>query len=364
VLSFHSALYLGLEHSRDSLRPWRSLTTGVPAVLGTLPGAAALASDLAAMTGFECASLAPSTLHVFWDLFGVWPGEGVTIHVDERAYAVGRWGAERVAAQGAPVSTFAHHDAGSLATRIRRGGKRSQRPVALTDGFCPECGRMAPLPEYLAVLRRHGGWLVVDDTQALGIFGAGPCPAFPYGKGGGASLRWWGASPAADVLAVCSMAKGFGAPLAFVAGSKRMIRRYENNSETRVHSSPVSAAQVSAGERAMLLNRDRAEGARRTLAARVTRFRAQLARADWEPAGGLFPVQSFPIPGEKEAFALYAALLRLGVETVLQAAGHDGRRRIAFLIRADHSNEDIDQAAEAWLRAVSPPASARRWKGV
>jgi len=331
--------------------------------LGALPGAAALAGELASMTGFESATLAPSTLHVFWDLFGIWPKERISIHMDERAYPVGRWGVERMAAQGVPAGTFAHHDPDALASRLRSRRRPTRRPVVLTDGYCPECGRMAPLREYLALLRRLGGWLVVDDTQAFGLFGARPCPAAPFGKGGGGSLEWWGA-PAADALVVCSMAKAFGAPLAFLAGSRRMIGRYEMNSETRVHSSPVSAAQVSAGERAVLLNRDRGNAVRRTLAQRVKRFRSQLAKANWTPAGGQFPVQSFPIPTEKEALSLYAGLLRLGVQTVLQAAGQDGQRRIAFLITANHSVDDVDQAAEAWLRAVGAGMPSRRGKAV
>ncbi len=361
MLNFTSALYLGFEHSSETLRPWKNLTTGAPGVLGALPGAAALAADLAALTGFESAALAPSTLHVFWDLFGIWPKERISIHVDEGAYPVGRWGVERKAAQGVPCSVFRHHDPGSLAASLRNGRRPSRRPVVLTDGYCPACGRMAPLPEYLALARRSGGWLVVDDTQALGLFGAGPGARAPYGRGGGGSFRWWG-TPAEDAVTVCSMAKAMGAPLAFAAGSRRMIRRYEMNSETLVHSSPVSAAQVAAGERAVVLNRERGEEARRTLALRVAEFRTQLARAKWRPAGGRFPVQSFAIPSEKEALALHASLSRMGVQTVLQAAGHGGQRRIAFVITAKHSAADVDQAAETWLRAVTACGPARRRK--
>jgi 8-amino-7-oxononanoate synthase len=349
VLKFTSALYLGMEHASDELRPWQSLTTGVPAVLSTVAGAPALAADLAALTGMESATLAPSTLHVFWDLFGIWPSERVAFYVDEAAYPVGRWGVERMAAQGAPAGTFVHHDAASLAAKLRAAGRR---PVVLVDGYCPECGRMAPLAEYLAAVRRYGGWLVIDDTQALGVFGRNFGPAAPYGKGGGGSFEWWKAQKP-EALVVCSMAKGFGVPMAFLAGNKRMIARFESTSETRTHSSPVSAAQVSAGERALLFNRVQGDAARRKLAQLVKRFRIRLGKAGWTPAGGLFPVQAFPIPSEKEALAIYASLLRLGVEPVLQAAGHGGQRRISFLITASHRADDLDQAADAWLAAVS-----------
>ena len=71
MLDFTSALYLGLRHSHGALRPWAQLTTGRPAALEPAPEAVALAQDLAQFLGRERATLAPSTLHLFWDLFDV-----------------------------------------------------------------------------------------------------------------------------------------------------------------------------------------------------------------------------------------------------------------------------------------------------
>jgi 8-amino-7-oxononanoate synthase len=70
VLDFTSALYLGMHHTTGALRPWRSLTTGRPAALAEPPGAAAVVNHLADLVGCERATLLPSTLHLFWDLFG------------------------------------------------------------------------------------------------------------------------------------------------------------------------------------------------------------------------------------------------------------------------------------------------------
>ena len=41
----------------------------------------------------------------------------------------------------------------------------------MTDGFCPGCGRAAPLREYLESARAQRGLLVLDDTQAIGVLG-------------------------------------------------------------------------------------------------------------------------------------------------------------------------------------------------
>ena len=71
MLDFTSALYLGLRHPLGSSRPWAALSLGRPAALQPPPGAGALARELAALQGCEAATLLPSTLHLFWDLFGL-----------------------------------------------------------------------------------------------------------------------------------------------------------------------------------------------------------------------------------------------------------------------------------------------------
>ena len=50
---------------------WDRLTLGKPAALESPPGAREVEGELAALTGCERAVLAPSTLHLFWDLFGI-----------------------------------------------------------------------------------------------------------------------------------------------------------------------------------------------------------------------------------------------------------------------------------------------------
>src|ERR1700745_2783322 len=101
MLDFTSALYLGMRHPSCALRPWSQFTTGVPAALGWLPEAWSIAHEFAALQGCEGGVLGTSTLHQFWDLFGILGRQQVAIHVDAGAYPIARWGVERAAARGA-----------------------------------------------------------------------------------------------------------------------------------------------------------------------------------------------------------------------------------------------------------------------
>src|ERR1700742_4442103 len=95
MLDFTSALYLGFEHASGSLPGWTSLTLGKPAALEQGPGVLRVERELAALTGCEGAVLGASTLHLFCDLFAMLGGKNVAIWIDEAAYPIARWGADR-----------------------------------------------------------------------------------------------------------------------------------------------------------------------------------------------------------------------------------------------------------------------------
>ena len=217
MLDFTSMVYLGLHHPAHALQQWNRLTTGVPAAFEEPPQARCWARRLAALTGCESAVLAPSTLHLFWDLPSL-VGPRAALLVESGTYEIGRWGVERCASHGMPVQTFAHHDPEALRRALMRC-PTGRRPVAIVDGLSPAEDDSTPLEAYGAHVARYGGRLLIDDTQALGILGARPDAQMPYGYGGGGSLRFYGLN-GPHVLVIASLAKGLGVPLALLAGSR------------------------------------------------------------------------------------------------------------------------------------------------
>jgi 8-amino-7-oxononanoate synthase len=359
MLDFTSALYLGLRHASASLPPWAQLTGGVPYALGTPPLARTVAARLATLVGAEHATLARSTLHAFWDLFVTLADEDTAIHVETSAYPIARWGVERAAGRGVPARAFARHDPDDLRRRLATTGRSRRRPIVVTDGVCPGCGGLAPLGRYLEIAREFGGTLVVDDTQALGILGHSPGLLTPYGAGGGGSLRRHGLG-GADVLLVASLAKGLGVPMTVLAGSAASITRFEHTSETRVHCSPPSSADLSAATRALEINRSAGDRLRLRLARLVRRFRHGLRRLGIQMARGLFPVQRLALPASVDVPALHGRLLSMGVRTVLQRPVCRPAPSLAFLITARHSPAAIDRALHAIGLALGMDQARRR----
>jgi 8-amino-7-oxononanoate synthase len=352
MLDFTSALYLGLRHPSGSLRPWAQFSTGRPAALATPATQVQVVQELAELQGCERASLGPSTLHLFWDLFKMLGNSRVSIYMDAGVYPIARWGVERAAARGVPIRHFPHHNVEALQEWLKQDAHRRWRPLVVANGFCPGCGGPAPIVAYLESVREYGGHLILDDTQALGIFGHSPGPDAPYGRGGGGSLCWSDIG-GPDVLVVSSLAKGFGAPVAVLAGSDATVQWFENKSETRVHCSPPSIAVIHAAEHALAVNEKHGDALRLRLAQRVRYFRNRLAQIGWSTTGGLFPVQTLmPIP-TLDTRKLHAQLLRRGIRTVLHRDRNGCSARISLLITAGHSQGDIDLAVEALADAVA-----------
>jgi 8-amino-7-oxononanoate synthase len=275
-----------------------------------------------------------STLHAFVDCFTAL-GPDAPVLADAGAYPIARWGAR---AAGRATGTFAHHDPDALGRRLRAPGPA---PLVVSDGFCPGCGTVAPLDAYLTLVRRRSGLLILDDTQALGVLGARRGRE-PYGTGGGGSPAWSGVS-GPGLVVVASLAKGFGVPVAVVAGERRVIRRVEAAGPSREHTSPPSLADLSAAHHAVETNRRTGDRRRYRLLGLVHRLRRQVPLS-----GGWFPVQSLPAMPGPVAARVAEALARRGVRAVVQRPlCRPATTTVTLLVTARHTGDQIDRAAAA-----------------
>ncbi|MFI1994045.1 aminotransferase class I/II-fold pyridoxal phosphate-dependent enzyme [Actinoplanes sp. NPDC020271] len=329
VVDFTSALYLDLRHPSRCLAPWQRLTTGVPAALAEAPGVAELSAGLARLLGRPAATPARSGLHAMLDVVGAL-GDGATVWCDAGAYPTA---VQAARAAGRRPRTFTHHDPADLARRMTAG---TGRPLVLCDGYCPGCGTVAPLDAYLRVAGRAGGLVVVDDTQAAGVLG--------HGAG---SPAWLGVT-GPGLVTVASLAKGFGVPMAVVAGDPHLVARVRERGPARMHGSAPSAVDLRAADHAVRRNGFDGDRRREHLLTSVRRLREGLGARGVRLTGGLFPLQSTPAQSVPAAAALTSALLERGV----RAVAHRPQCRpaaavVSLLITAAHRAGDIDRAVAA-----------------
>ena len=351
---FTSSLYLGLRHASHALRPWPALTQGRPAALREFEAAESVAQALATLAGHEAGALVPSTFQLFWDVLGVLSREPIEVFMDAATYPIACWGAAYWAGRGVPLRVFPRHDAQHLAALLRR--PRRGRAVVLADAVNPAGTGQPPLAAYSRLVQQQGGWLLLDDTQGLGLLGHHPSPRRPYGLGGGGSLVQQGLQ-GAHLLVGSSLAKAFGVPVAVLAGPAALIRRFERLSAGRQHMSPPSMAVVRAAEHALQTNRLTGDALRDTLLQRVRRLRHRLAGTGVATDGGDFPLQTLRLPPGVEAASLHRRLLQEGVATVLHRRVGPASA-LSLLVNATHSPGDIDEAVDRIAAALRSPPRA------
>jgi 8-amino-7-oxononanoate synthase len=348
---FTSALYLGPRVLPPP--PSLVLSTGRPAALGEADQARQVAQEVARRQGLEAGVLAPSTLHLFHDVFRLMPATGVLL-LERRLYPVGQWGSQQARLRGLPVVRF--DGVANLKKLLCAYRQQGRTPWLVADGYHPGRGP-APLAQYYAALTGClGAVLLLDDTQAFGVLGRQPTATRPLGQGGGGSLAWAGLPDTSlnpELLTITSLAKGLGVPVAVLAGRAARIRQFAHCSDTRVHTSPVSAWHAWAAAQALRLDTRHGETARLRLGKRIGQFRAALRHLGLRPGGGWFPVQKLVPTRATAALSLHQQLRQAGINTLLLAGEHQpGVPEIAFCLRADHSPADIVWVATVLGQAV------------
>jgi 8-amino-7-oxononanoate synthase len=226
------------------------------------------------------------------------------------------------------------------------------------DAICMACRRNAPLRALQQLARRSRSWLVVDDSQGVGLLGARPTPAMPYGRGGGGTLRWSEAERE-HVIMIASLAKAFAAPLAFLAGSRSTVEWFERHAETRVHASPCNAAALAAAGAALRANMERGDTLRAQLVAGVRRFREAVAEQGGTLSPGMFPVQATVPAPVAVVRVLDEALRRRGVRAV-RLRPRAGLGQLGFLINADHDPTTLARAGALVGHVIAVSSRLRR----
>ncbi|RBL91163.1 aminotransferase class I/II-fold pyridoxal phosphate-dependent enzyme [Chitinophaga flava] len=352
MMDFTSSLYLAMKHPGTTLQHWKQLTTGIPAVLGEPALNKQVAEQIARLQGLECGLTAPSTLHLYWDLYHVLSRQPVIVFIDEHIYPVSRYGVEQLLVKKIPVFYFRHQDDEHLQQLIQRHCKGAKKPVVLCDGWCPICGQAAPVEHYAALLNNMDGHLFIDDTQAFGILGAGASTLFPYGMGGGGILRWkqLPAGHTRCITTIVSLAKAWGVPMAVIGSTRNHIRQLEQASAIRTYSSPVSNAHIQAAVSALHWNQTTGNQLRARLWNNVKLFRHRMAWADLNVNNSCFPVQHLHHPSPGITTAIYHQLKQWDIKTVLSATHTGIHPRLTLLFRSDHTREQIWHIAQELTR--------------
>ncbi|USI73192.1 serine palmitoyltransferase [Sphingomonas morindae] len=157
-----------IEAGKQALDEFGSGTTGSRVLNGTYAGHKACEDALKAFYGTDHAMVFSTGYQANLGIISTLAGKGDYIILDADSHASiydGCW------LGNAEIVRFRHNSVEDLDRRLARLPKEAGKLVVL-EGVYSMLGDVAPLPEMVAVAKRHGAMILCDEAHGMGFFGA------------------------------------------------------------------------------------------------------------------------------------------------------------------------------------------------
>jgi glycine C-acetyltransferase/8-amino-7-oxononanoate synthase len=248
----------------------------------------------------------------------------------------------------AETVVYPHGDVEALDAALARAPHG--RGVVVTDAVFSMDGDLAPLSEMVAVARRRGARVVVDEAHATGIVG-------PGGRGLVAAL---GLEREVDVV-IGTLGKALGSYGAFACAGAELVAFLVNRARTLIYSTALPPPSVGAALAALDLVCAQPELVARARAnARL--LRDALRERGFDVAPGEMPIVPLVVGDPAAAMALSAEALRRGAfaQAIRPPTVPEGSSRLRVVSMATHRPDELRLAAAAFAAAAVDSARAHR----
>jgi glycine C-acetyltransferase len=220
-----------------------------------------------------------------------------------------------------------------------REAKGSRFRLIATDGVFSMDGSLAPLPDICTLADRYDALIMVDDSHATGILGAG-------GRGTAEAL---GCLDRIDII-TSTLGKALGgAAGGFTCGGREMVEFLRQRSRPYLFSNAVPPPIIRAAHTALDLVGRRGE-LRERLHANAARLRAGLAQAGFTLKPGQHPIIPVMLGDAALAVRMAEKLLERGIYVIGFSfpVVPQGQARIRLQASAAHTDEQIDRTVRAF----------------
>ncbi len=235
------------------------------------------------------------------------------------------------------TGVYRHADLADLESRLAAATDRHVKLV-ITDGVFSMEGSIAPLPDLLAVCRKHGAILMVDDSHATGVLGR-------HGRG---TAEHFGMIGEIDII-TSTLGKALGgAAGGFAAGSTAVCDYLSQRARPQLFSNALPPT-VAASSLAAVEYLEAHEELVTSLRDNASYFRDQLLALGFKPLAGETPIIPVILGETSKAIEMSNLLLEQGV--FVTGFGYpvvpQGQARIRCQISAAHSRDDLDFVLDA-----------------
>ena len=239
---------------------------------------------------------------------------------------------------GAARRSFAHNDMAALDALLSEHRSRARNALIVVEGLYSMDGDTPPLAELVALKRKHGCWLMVDEAHALGCVG-------PTGRG---SFEAAGIAPSEVDIWMGTLSKTLASTGGYICGSSALIDILKSNASGFVYSVGLAPALAAAATVALGIVESEPERVER-LQANTALFLSLAAKAGLDTGvAGPFAVVPVMVGDSLLATKLSECILARGVNAlpIIFPAVPMQSARLRFFISSMHDETDIRTAVE------------------
>ena len=239
----------------------------------------------------------------------------------------------------AEIKVFPHKDVGAADRLLQETKAPGRRQLLITDGVFSMDGDIAPLPALVEVAEKRGAIMMIDDAHASGVLG-------PGGKG---TVAHFGLDPSRVDIQVGTLSKAIGVLGGFIAGPSDLIQWLVNRGRPFLFSTSAPPAVAAACIAALDVIRDEPDRIDR-LWSNTNLFKEGLHDLGFDTGASETPITPVIAGEETKAVDLSRLLWEEGVFTpaIVFPTVARGRSRVRTIVTADHTEEDLKEALEAF----------------
>ncbi len=345
ALNFCANNYLGLaghpdivKAAQDIMDKWGFGLSSVRFICGTQLIHKELEEKVSGFLGTEDTILYCAAFDANGGVFEPLLGEGSAIISDELNHASIIDGVRLCKAQR---FRYKHSDMSELENCLREAQPATYRMV-VTDGVFSMDGDICRLPEIVGLCEKYDALVMVDDSHATGYIG-------PTGRG---TAEHFGLLGKVDIITTTFGKAMGGGNGGCTSGRKEIIELLRQRSRPYLFSNTLAPATVGATMKAIeMLESNPALPS--GVMAKAGRFRAAMEAAGFDLVKGNTAIIPVMIYDEPTAIRFADELLNEGVYVIgfVFPVVPRGRARIRVQISAAHTEEQIDMAVQAFIRA-------------
>lgn len=229
--------------------------------------------------------------------------------------------------------------------RCLEEAKDARQRIIVTDGVFSMDGYLAPLKEICDLAQQYGAVVMVDDSHAVGLLGAG-------GKG---TPELAGVSDRVDIYTGTFGKALGGAAGGYVSGRREIVELLRQKARPYLFSNSLAPAIVAGSLAAIRIAADPIEGValRHKLHANASQFRTQMSSAGFDLLEGEHPIIPVMVGDAVLAGKLAKSMFTNGVYVTAFSfpVVPKEKARIRVQLSASHSVQDIADCVAAFVKA-------------